>query len=93
MQRIQIARTVFLMNLDIMKQILDLGKYKLGKNSEDFIYYKKQVMDYTYKGLKKLFKQLEENKIIEKCSCGASLRKGYKSCDLCGGSGFCNRKN
>lgn len=88
---LKIAKLIFEMSRTVMKKILDLGQYKLGKKSEDFLYYKQQVMESTYINLKKLFKQMEENKIIEKCSCGANLRKGYKSCDLCGGSGYKNK--
>ncbi len=89
MLRIQIAKAVFLNSVASMKQILDLGKYKLGKDSEDFIYYKQQVMFYTYDNLKKLYKQFSDEKIIEKCPKKCSLRKGYSDC-LCGGSGFIN---
>ena len=90
--KIQIARTIFLVCLDIMKKILDLGQFKLGKKSEDFIYYKKEVMNYFYDSLKKLFKILEQNKVIEKCSCGANIRKGYSECEKCGGAGYINKK-
>ncbi|GAG62090.1 unnamed protein product [marine sediment metagenome] len=89
----QIARNVFLMNLNIMKKILDLIAFKTDKKSDDYKYYKQEIMEATYSNLKKLFRKLEEEKISEKCSCGANFRKGYKSCNLCGGSGFCNRKN
>jgi len=88
---LQIAKQIFLMTLTIMKSTLSLLEFKLGKTTEDYIYAKKQVMDSTYNNLKKLFKQLQEENIIEKCSCKANLRKGYKPCDLCGGSGFCNK--
>jgi len=89
MQKIQIARAIFLGQLAIMKKILDLISFKFDQRTSDYKYMKKQVMDYTYEGLKKLFKQLETEKIIKKCSCGTSLRKGYKNCK-CGGSGYIN---
>ena len=91
MLKVQIAKEIFLMSLSSMKRILDLQKYKLGKDSEDFIYYKSQIMEITYTNLKRLFRQLEQEKIIEKCFCGAKGRKGYSDC-LCGGSGFTNKK-
>jgi len=87
--KIELAKSVFLMNLNIMKRILDLGKYKLGKDSEDFIYYKQQVMEYTYNSLKKLFKQMVEEKLIERCPNKCSIRNGYSKCQ-CGGSGYIN---
>ena len=67
----------------------DLGQYKLGKKSEDFIYYKQQVMSFFYSGLKTLFKQMTEEKLIVRCPDKCSLRQGYKDC-LCGGSGWIN---
>ena len=86
----QIARGFFLASLEIMKKILDLGKYKLGNNTEDFTYYKQRIMEITYNNLKKLFKQLEAEKIIKRCECKANLRQGYKDCPKCGGSGYTN---
>ena len=86
---LRIAKLMFLNTLSTMKQILDLGEYKMGKNSSEFCYYKKKVMDYTFESLKKTFKTLEENKIIKKCPNKCNLRQGYKDC-LCGGSGYIN---
>lgn len=86
----QIAKTIFLQNLEIMKQILDLGEFKLGRKSDDFKYYKREVMDYFFDGMKKLFKQWEQEKLIEKCLCKARLRHGYSKCEFCGGSGYRN---
>jgi hypothetical protein len=87
----QIAKGIFHKNLSIMKQILDLGEFKLGKNSEDFKYFKKQIFDFTYKGLQSLFKQLGDENIIKKCPKNCSIRKGYSDCE-CGGSGYINVK-
>ena len=86
--RKDIAKKVFWSQLSIMKKILDLLEYKSGKESDEFIYLRKEVMDKTYEGLKRLFKDLETNKLIKKCSCDANLRKGYKDCEFCGGSGY-----
>lgn len=87
--KIQIARSIYLEQLTIMKKLLDLMAFKMDKRTKDFEYTKSQIMDYTYEGLNKLFKKLEEEKLIEKCSCKTNVRKGYKKC-LCGGSGFVN---
>lgn len=87
---IQLAKALFHMNLSVMKKILDLGEFKLGKKSDDYKYFKKQTMDYFYKSMKKLFKQLVDEKILTNCSCKAKLRQGYSPCEKCGGSGFCN---
>jgi len=91
-----IAKKIFWSQLSIMKKILDLLEFKHGKESEEFVYLKKEVMNKTYDGLKKLFRDLETNKIIKRCECNANLRKGYKDCEKCGGSGykdFNNAKN
>ena len=88
----QIAKSIFLNNLQTMKSILSLLEFKLGKKTEDYLYAKQQIMEYTYKNLKKLFKQMEEEKLIERCSKKCNLKKGYSDC-LCGGSGYTNKKN
>ena len=74
-----------------MKAELDLFEFKLGKKSDEFKYVKKRVMDFTYKGIKDLFKTLTDEKIIVRCECKAKLRQGYKSCPKCSGSGFRNK--
>jgi len=84
-----IAKEIFHKNLSIMKKILDLGEFKLG-NKADYKYFKKQVMDYFYKDIKKLLKQLLDEKIVVKCNCGAKVRHGYTDCEYCGGCGYKN---
>ena len=91
MKNIEIAKTIFLLNLDIMKKQLDLMAFKFGKNSEEFIYLKKQIMDYHYNAILKLFKDLEKEKKIKRCHCKASVRSGYSKCE-CGGSGYLNNE-
>ncbi len=85
-----IAETLFLNCLNNMKQVLDLGEFKFGKESDSFKFYKKQVMDIFYKGLSETFKQLERENEIERCSCKASLRHGYTKCPDCHGAGYRN---
>lgn len=91
-QKIQIAREIFLKDLATMKSILDLIAFKVDKKSMDYLYYKKEVMSYFYTNLKKLFKLMVENKLIEKCNCGANLRQGYKKCPKCSGAGYKNKE-
>lgn len=83
-------KNIFLTILSIMKKILDLGEFKLDEKS--YKYFKKEVMDIVYNALKKLFKTLESEKIIERCECKAKLRQGYTDCPKCGGSGYVNIK-
>ena len=86
-----IAEKLFLNSLNSMKQVLDLGEFKFGSNSDEFKFYKKQVMDIFYKGLSETFKQLEYDGEIERCSCKAKLRHGYTECSRCHGAGYMNK--
>ena len=85
----QIAKSIYLKELAVMKKILDLVAFKFDQRTNEYIYMKKQIMDYTYQAMKILFKQFENEKFIKKCPCGTNVRHGYKSCD-CGGSGYIN---
>lgn len=89
---IQLTKIIFLSALSVMKAELDLFEFKLGKKSDEFKYVKKRVMDFTYKGLKELFKTLSDEKIIVRCPNKCKLRQGYKDCS-CGGSGWTNKEN
>ena len=88
---IQLARAIYLGQLAIMKKILDLAEFKFDKRTKEYKYFKSQIMDATYNGLKKLFEKLEQEKIVKKCSCGTNPRKGYRNCQ-CGGSGWINHE-
>ncbi len=88
--KIQLARNVFLEQLTVMKQILNLAEFKFDNSTKEYKYFKSQIMDSFFRGLKKIFCTLEENKIIEKCPCRAKIRQGYKNCKDCGGSGYRN---
>ena len=92
-QKLQIAREIFLSEMDSMKKILDLIAFKVNKKSEDYMYYKKEVMSYTYSNLKKLFKLMEKENLIEICECKANLRQGFKKCPKCSGAGFKNKES
>jgi len=86
---IQISKSIFLVSLSILKKVLSLLAFKLGEDSKDYKYMREQIFDYFYREIKKLFKTLETNKILKRCSCQTSLRKGYTDCE-CGGSGYTN---
>ena len=87
---IQMASKIFHTNLEIMKKTLDLFGFKFDKRTSEFKFMKSQVMDFTYQNMTKLFKELEQKGIIEKCPNNHNLRQGYKKCD-CGGSGWINK--
>ena len=89
MEKIQVAKLIFLNNLSTMKSILDLIAFKTDSKSKEYAYYKKEIMSHTYKNLKKLFKTLAELSLIERCPNKCNLRQGYKKCK-CGGSGYIN---
>lgn len=88
-----LAETIFLMQLDVMKSILDLGKYGLRNDDESYKYFKRISMDSFYGGLKKLFEKLEDDGILKRCDCASNLRHGYTQCTLCHGAGFTEVKN
>ncbi len=87
--KVQIAKTIYLEQLSTMKQILSLAEFKFDKRTKEYLYFKSQIMNATYNGMKKLFKKLEREKIIKKCPCNTNVRKGFKHCE-CGGSGYYN---
>lgn len=89
MKKAQIAKIIFLGCLDTMKKILDLIAFKTEEKSKEYNYYKKEIMSYTYKNLRKIFKQLEEENLIKRCPKKCSLRQGYSKCKF-GGSGYVN---
>lgn len=89
--KIQLAKLMFLNSVSIMKSILSLLEFKMGKKSDEYLYMKKQIMDYFYNSLKKSFLSLKESKLIKPCPNKCNLRQGYSDCKYnCGGSGFIN---
>jgi hypothetical protein len=86
--KMNLAKSIFEMQLAIMKRILKLGEFKFGKDSDQFRFYKEETMNAVYENSKKLFQQGVSEGVFEKCDCGANLRHGWKSCESCCGSGF-----
>ncbi len=87
----QIARIIYLSELDTMKKILNLAEFKFDRRTKEYQYFKSQIMDNFYNNLNKLFKELEQLNLIQKSTCKHSVRGGYKAC-LCGGSGYINKE-
>jgi NADH pyrophosphatase NudC (nudix superfamily) len=85
------CREIFLLNLDIMKKCLDLVEFKLGKDSKDFKFCKKEIMNFTFSTLRKFYDDLVKKEIITKCGCKANLRQGYSNCKFCGGCGYIDK--
>lgn len=85
-----IAEDIFLTTLEEMKNVLNLGEYKLGGDKAVYKYFKKCVMDIFYDNTKKLFVKLEQDGILARCKCESNLRHGYTQCTLCHGAGYVN---
>lgn len=88
--QINLLKELYWLCLTIMKKILSLYEYKVGKDSDEYRYFKKEVMDYFYNELTKFYQNLTKKGYVEKCLCGAKIRKGYSNCESCGGSGYKN---
>lgn len=87
----QLAKAIYLRNMAGMKEILNLGEFKIGgRDSKEFKFFKKVVMDQFYNSMTDLFSSLEEKGLLMKCPCGTGIRNGYKQCPRCSGAGHCN---
>ncbi|MHA1754544.1 MAG: hypothetical protein ACTSYR_03395 [Candidatus Odinarchaeia archaeon] len=84
----EVIKQIFWLCLGIMKNILSLAEFKMGKKTDEYRYFKKEVMNFVYDGLSKFYKDLMKQGMVSKCNCGARIRKGYSSCGYCGGSGY-----
>ena len=87
-----IAEKFFVTNLHQMKNVLSLAEFKFGNNSEDYKFFKRETMNNFYNNLSELFKNLENDNVIERCKCKSNLRHGYTSCSYCHGAGYVNTK-
>lgn len=87
----QLAKAIYLRNMSGMKEILKMGEFRIGKrDSSEYKFFKKVVMDEYYNAMLEIFTKLEEKGLFMKCPCGTTIRQGYKTCDKCSGSGHCN---
>lgn len=87
----QVAKSIYLRNMSAMKDILNLGEIKFGdRHTDAYKYFKKVVMDAFYTAMLDIFAAYEKEGLVKKCSCGTSIRQGYKQCLSCNGAGFCN---
>jgi len=83
-----IAEQMFLVMLDSMKEVLEIGEFKFGKGSTDYKLFKKQIMNIFYNNVKNLFRKLEKEDILQRCECRGNVRHGYTECKSCHGAGF-----
>jgi len=88
-----ISKSIWEMQLGIMKNVLKLGEFKFGgKESDQFKFFKESIMNFTYDGIKRFYQQMTTEGLFDKCSCGANLRHGWTDCPECAGSGFADKK-
>lgn len=87
----QLAKAIYLRNMSGMKEILNMGEFRIGnRESKEYKFFKKVVMDEFYNAMTDLFAKLEGRGVLMKCPCGTSIRQGYKPCSRCNGAGHCN---
>jgi hypothetical protein len=87
----QVAKAIFLREITGMKNILNMGEFRIGnRNSSEFKYFRKVVMDEYYQAMIDLFTKLQTKGVLKKCQCNADIREGYDACPLCNGAGWCN---
>ena len=85
--QINLLKEFYWLCLTIMKKILSLYEYKVGKNSEEYKYFKREVMDFFFLELNKFYQNLLKQGYAERCPNNCKLRQGYSKCE-CGGSGY-----
>jgi len=88
-------------NLQTMKSLLDLGELVFsgigGRESGAFRHYREQVMGAVVDNERRIFSSLEQAGLVERCDCGAELRRRdahgnggpkWERCPLCAGCGY-----
>ena len=88
----QIARTIYLRWMANMKFALDMEEYSYkdkGRNDARFKFFKKQLMQNTYDGLRELFADLEDIGVIVPTEYDEDVKDGYRETPS-GGSGYTN---
>lgn len=91
MAKISISKEMFLLNLAIMKEILDLVSLKFDKKSNEYKIFKKEIMNITYTNLRTFYKKLVKENILKICTNKCDLRQGWDKCS-CGGCGFIEKE-
>ena len=88
----QIARTIYLKVLSIMKFTLDMEEQKYpekGRRDDRYRFFKKHLMRETYCNLRELFKSLESQDLIQETDFHEDVKDGYQT-GPSGGSGYVN---
>ena len=102
MEEQSLAKGIFNLMMGIMKNQLKLAAFRLGGgtkdetgktiDSEPYKYFKEQTMNHFYEATKRFYQEGVAIGLFERCPCGANLRKGWKDCPDCAGSGYRDKK-
>jgi hypothetical protein len=85
-----LACGIYLSFMGTMKEILNFGEFKFKKDTEEFKFFKKQIMLMFYTKFRELFRELKAKGLIVECGCHSDLKNGWNECSLCHGAGFKN---
>lgn len=89
----QLGRTIYHRFMAIMKFTLDMEEYSYAKDKgradPRYKFFKKQLMSETYKTLRELLSELEENGLLTKTEYSEDVKDGYQD-TASGGSGYLN---
>ena len=88
----QLGRMIYHRFMAIMKFTLDMEEYSYkdkGRSDPRYRFFKKQLMAETYKTLRELFVEMEEQGVLAKTEYPEDVKDGYKETDS-GGSGYLN---
>ncbi|MEK6832911.1 MAG: hypothetical protein AABY32_02595 [Nanoarchaeota archaeon] len=89
----KMAPFMFAVMLDSMRELLNLGEFKIKSISEsEFRYFRKVAMDRFYEPLTAICEYMVEKGLLEKCDCGLTMRSGWKECENCKGLGYKDKK-
>ena len=87
----QLAKAIHTRNKEAMKDVLTMGEFRIGdRESKEYKYFKKVVMDAFYQSTTDVFDALERKGVLAKCECGANMRQKFKPCAFCSGAGYRN---
>jgi hypothetical protein len=82
----QFAQNSFNRRREHMKDLLDM--VRVICDDDNYPYYKRQIMEFTYSDLEDDFQMLVDMGDLQKCECNASLRHGWSECPYCSGAGY-----
>ena len=88
----QLGRMIYHKFMTIMKFTLDMEEYSYkdkGRSDSRYRFFKKQLMAETYKTLRELFTEMQDQGILNKTEYTEDVKDGYRE-TTSGGSGYLN---